>query len=107
MSNDSYKLHVLEVVERVRPEQSVELVRVDRREVLLGPQAGHVDGVLAVGEDLLVLRLARVRRRRAAERPALLVGGHPFLDLEVKFLCLLLLHGVELGRPPPLPRRRV
>ena len=33
----------------------MELVRVDRREVLLGPQARDVDGVLAVGEDLLVL----------------------------------------------------
>ena len=33
----------------------MELVRVDRREVLLGAEAGHVDGVLAVGEDLLVL----------------------------------------------------
>ena len=32
----------------------MELVRVDRREVLLGPQARDVDGVLAVGEDLLV-----------------------------------------------------
>ena len=61
------------------PEQSVELVRVDRREVLLGPQAGHVDGVLAVGEDLLVLArfglalAPRVRRTLREPRGAALV----------------------------------
>ena len=32
----------------------MELVRVDRREVLLGPQARDVDGVLAVGAELRV-----------------------------------------------------
>ena len=51
----------------------MELVRVDRREVLLGAEAGHVDGVLAVGEDLLVLArfgLALAPRvRRALREP--------------------------------------
>ena len=57
----------------------MELVRVDRREVLLGPQAGHVDGVLAVREDLLVLARAglalapRVRRTLREPRGAALV----------------------------------
>ena len=49
----------------------MELVRVDRREVLLGPQARDVDGVLAVGEDLLVLArfgLALAPRVRRALR---------------------------------------
>ena len=63
-------LHILEVVERVGPQQPVELVRVDRREVLLGPQAGHVDGVLAVGEDLLVLARFRLARLRGASTPS-------------------------------------
>ena len=51
----------------------MELVRVDRREVLLGAEAGHVDGVLAVGEDLLVLARSLValapRVRRALREP--------------------------------------
>ena len=57
----------------------MELVRVDRREVLLGAEAGHVDGVLAVGEDLLVparslVALApRVRRTLREPRGAALV----------------------------------
>jgi len=57
----------------------VELVRVDRREVLLGAEAGHVDGVLAVGEDLLVLArfglalAPRVRRTLREPRGAALV----------------------------------
>ena len=57
----------------------MELVRVDRREVLLGPQARDVDGVLAVGEDLLVLPCAglalapRVRRTLREPRGAALV----------------------------------
>ena len=44
----------------------MELVRVDRREVLLGPQARDVDGVLAVGEDLLVLARFGLALRAAA-----------------------------------------
>ena len=57
----------------------MELVRVDRREVLLGPQAREVDGVLAVGEDLLVLArfglalAPRVRRNLREPRGAALV----------------------------------
>ena len=57
----------------------MELVRVDRREVLLGPQARDVDGVLAVGEDLLVLArfglalAPRVRRGLGEPRGAALV----------------------------------
>ena len=57
----------------------MELVRVDRREVLLGPQARDVDGVLAVGEDLLVLArfglalAPRVRRTLREPRGAALV----------------------------------
>ena len=51
----------------------------DRREVLLGPQARDVDGVLAVGEDLLVLArfglalAPRVRRALREPRRAALV----------------------------------
>ena len=51
----------------------------DRREVLLGAEAGHVDGVLAVGEDLLVLPCGflalapRVRRTLREPRGAALV----------------------------------
>ena len=51
----------------------------DRREVLLGPQARDVDGVLAVGEDLLVLArfglalAPRVRRTLREPRRAALV----------------------------------
>ena len=51
----------------------------DRREVLLGAEAGHVDGVLAVGEDLLVLArfglalAPRVRRTLREPRRAALV----------------------------------
>ena len=57
----------------------MELVRVDRREVLLGAETGHVDGVLAVGEDLLVLArfglalAPRVRRALREPRGAALV----------------------------------
>ena len=57
----------------------MELVRVDRREVLLGAKARDVDLILAVGEDLLVLarfRLAlapRVRRGLGEPRGAALV----------------------------------
>ena len=57
----------------------MELVRVDRREVLLGAEARDVDGVLAVGEDLLVLArfglalAPRVRRGLGEPRGAALV----------------------------------
>ena len=61
----------------------MELVGVDRREVLLGPQARDVDGVLAVGEDLLVLARAgpalapRVRRGLGEPRGAALLKSRP------------------------------
>ena len=69
----------------------MELVRVDRREVLLGPQARDADGVLAVGEDLLVLArfglalAPRVRRGLGEPR------GAALLRLRVRFRRL----GVE------------
>ena len=68
----------------------MELVRVDRREVPLGAEAGHVDGVLAVGEDLLVLarfRLALAPRVRRALR-------------EPRGAALVVLPLVALGRRP-------
>ena len=61
----------------------------DRREVLLGAEAGHVDGVLAVGEDLLVPARSLValapRVRRALREPR----GAALVVLPLVALCSL------------------
>ena len=79
----------------------MELVRVDRREVLLGAQARDVDGVLAVGEDGSSLR---VLGSCAARRP--LRAARRFLPFT--FLSTLGRRpSIGLGRTSPTLREKI